>query len=57
MFNRHMGGPAPPDSSWKGGLKVPYNVGPGFAGNFSTQLSYYYNPLIQTDLKEDIYRR
>ncbi|XP_006508086.1 glutamate carboxypeptidase 2 isoform X1 [Mus musculus] len=33
----HMGGPAPPDSSWKGGLKVPYNVGPGFAGNFSTQ--------------------
>ncbi|XP_052033846.1 glutamate carboxypeptidase 2 isoform X2 [Apodemus sylvaticus] len=33
----HMGGSAPPDSSWKGGLKVPYNVGPGFAGNFSTQ--------------------
>uniref|UniRef100_A0A8C5YXV7 Aminopeptidase NAALADL1 n=1 Tax=Marmota marmota marmota TaxID=9994 RepID=A0A8C5YXV7_MARMA len=23
--------------SWKGGLKVPYNVGPGFTGNFSTQ--------------------
>nr|XP_040141013.1 glutamate carboxypeptidase 2 [Ictidomys tridecemlineatus] len=33
----HMGGSAPPDSSWKGGLKVPYNVGPGFTGNFSTQ--------------------
>ncbi|ERE79986.1 glutamate carboxypeptidase 2-like isoform 2 [Cricetulus griseus] len=32
----HMGGPAPPDS-WKGGLNVPYNVGPGFAGNFSKQ--------------------
>ena len=51
-----MGGPAPPDSSWKGGLKVPYNVGPGFAGNFSTQLSYY-NPFIQATLKEDIYKR
>ncbi|XP_008151831.2 glutamate carboxypeptidase 2 isoform X1 [Eptesicus fuscus] len=32
-----MGGTAPPDSSWKGSLKVPYNVGPGFIGNFSTQ--------------------
>ncbi|XP_048216353.1 putative N-acetylated-alpha-linked acidic dipeptidase [Perognathus longimembris pacificus] len=32
-----MGGSAPPDISWKGSLKVPYNVGPGFAGNFSTQ--------------------
>ncbi|XP_015416834.1 PREDICTED: putative N-acetylated-alpha-linked acidic dipeptidase isoform X3 [Myotis davidii] len=32
-----MGGMAPPDSSWKGSLKVPYNVGPGFTGNFSTQ--------------------
>ncbi|XP_009005520.1 glutamate carboxypeptidase 2 isoform X2 [Callithrix jacchus] len=32
-----MGGPAPPDSSWRGSLKVPYNVGPGFTGNFSTQ--------------------
>ncbi|XP_014405787.1 PREDICTED: putative N-acetylated-alpha-linked acidic dipeptidase isoform X3 [Myotis brandtii] len=32
-----MGGTAPPDSSWKGSLKVPYNVGPGFSGNFSTQ--------------------
>ncbi|XP_045671485.1 glutamate carboxypeptidase 2 isoform X5 [Ursus americanus] len=32
-----MGGAAPPDSSWKGNLQVPYNVGPGFIGNFSTQ--------------------
>ncbi|XP_055211330.1 glutamate carboxypeptidase 2 isoform X6 [Gorilla gorilla gorilla] len=32
-----MGGSAPPDSSWRGSLKVPYNVGPGFTGNFSTQ--------------------
>uniref|UniRef100_A0A5F9DTQ0 glutamate carboxypeptidase II n=1 Tax=Oryctolagus cuniculus TaxID=9986 RepID=A0A5F9DTQ0_RABIT len=32
-----MGGLAPPESSWIGGLKVPYNIGPGFAGNFSTQ--------------------
>ncbi|KAM5245953.1 glutamate carboxypeptidase 2 [Ctenodactylus gundi] len=34
---QHMGGSAPPDSSWKGGLQVPYNVGPGFTGNFSKQ--------------------
>ncbi|XP_040819991.1 putative N-acetylated-alpha-linked acidic dipeptidase isoform X1 [Ochotona curzoniae] len=33
----NMGGLPPPESSWKGGLNVPYNVGPGFAGNFSTQ--------------------
>ncbi|XP_059042847.1 glutamate carboxypeptidase 2 isoform X1 [Mustela lutreola] len=32
-----MGGAPPPDSSWKGSLQVPYNVGPGFLGNFSTQ--------------------
>ncbi|XP_037696959.1 putative N-acetylated-alpha-linked acidic dipeptidase [Choloepus didactylus] len=32
-----MGGSAPPDSSWRGSLSVPYNVGPGFVGNFSTQ--------------------
>ncbi|XP_073868716.1 glutamate carboxypeptidase 2 isoform X3 [Macaca fascicularis] len=32
-----MGGSASPDSSWRGSLKVPYNVGPGFTGNFSTQ--------------------
>uniref|UniRef100_A0A3Q2H7P5 glutamate carboxypeptidase II n=1 Tax=Equus caballus TaxID=9796 RepID=A0A3Q2H7P5_HORSE len=32
-----MGGSAPPESSWKGSLPVPYNVGPGFIGNFSTQ--------------------
>ncbi|XP_068411097.1 glutamate carboxypeptidase 2 isoform X2 [Eschrichtius robustus] len=31
-----MGGSAPPDYSWKGSLQVPYNVGPGFTGNFST---------------------
>ncbi|XP_044775693.1 putative N-acetylated-alpha-linked acidic dipeptidase isoform X1 [Neomonachus schauinslandi] len=32
-----MGGAAPPDSNWKGNLHVPYNVGPGFIGNFSTR--------------------
>ncbi|XP_061058716.1 glutamate carboxypeptidase 2 isoform X2 [Eubalaena glacialis] len=32
-----MAGSAPPDYSWKGSLQVPYNVGPGFTGNFSTQ--------------------
>lgn len=32
-----MGGPAAPDSSWKGGLNVPYNIGPGFTGNSSTR--------------------
>ncbi|XP_055970578.1 glutamate carboxypeptidase 2 isoform X3 [Sorex fumeus] len=32
-----MGGPAAPEHSWKGSLPVPYNVGPGFIGNFSTQ--------------------
>ncbi|XP_075402552.1 glutamate carboxypeptidase 2 isoform X2 [Tenrec ecaudatus] len=32
-----MGGSAPPDDSWKGTLQVPYNVGPGFTGNVSTQ--------------------
>ncbi|KAM6158021.1 glutamate carboxypeptidase 2 isoform 1-T1 [Rhynchocyon petersi] len=32
-----MGGSAPPDNSWKGSLQVPYNVGPGFIGNFSMQ--------------------
>ncbi|OXB69743.1 UNVERIFIED_CONTAM: hypothetical protein H355_005519 [Colinus virginianus] len=32
-----MGGPAAPDSSWKGALNVSYNIGPGFAGNFSTR--------------------
>ncbi|VFV26763.1 glutamate carboxypeptidase 2-like [Lynx pardinus] len=36
-FLEKMGGSAPPDSSWKGSLQVPYNVGPGFIGNFSTQ--------------------
>ncbi|KAF4793248.1 N-acetylated-alpha-linked acidic dipeptidase 2 [Turdus rufiventris] len=34
---RAMGGPAAPDSSWKGGLNVPYNIGPGFTGNSSTR--------------------
>ncbi|OXB55450.1 hypothetical protein ASZ78_014895 [Callipepla squamata] len=32
-----MGGPAAPDSSWKGALNVSYNIGPGFADNFSTR--------------------
>ncbi|XP_052525712.1 N-acetylated-alpha-linked acidic dipeptidase 2-like isoform X1 [Tympanuchus pallidicinctus] len=32
-----MGGPAAPDSTWKGALNVSYNVGPGFANNFSTR--------------------
>uniref|UniRef100_A0A8B9PNW6 glutamate carboxypeptidase II n=1 Tax=Apteryx owenii TaxID=8824 RepID=A0A8B9PNW6_APTOW len=32
-----MGGPAAPDSSWKGNLNVSYNIGPGFAHNFSTR--------------------
>ncbi|XP_060159956.1 glutamate carboxypeptidase 2 isoform X2 [Globicephala melas] len=32
-----MGASAPPDHSWKGSLHVPYNVGPGFTGNFSTK--------------------
>uniref|UniRef100_A0A8C6YP64 glutamate carboxypeptidase II n=1 Tax=Nothoprocta perdicaria TaxID=30464 RepID=A0A8C6YP64_NOTPE len=32
-----MGGPAAPDSSWKGSLNVSYNIGPGFAHNFSTR--------------------
>ncbi|KAJ7320058.1 hypothetical protein JRQ81_019569 [Phrynocephalus forsythii] len=31
---REMGGPPPPNDSWKGKLSVPYNVGPGFQGNF-----------------------
>uniref|UniRef100_A0ABM5FW79 N-acetylated-alpha-linked acidic dipeptidase isoform X1 n=2 Tax=Pogona vitticeps TaxID=103695 RepID=A0ABM5FW79_9SAUR len=32
---REMGGPPPPDGSWKGNLSVPYNIGPGFQGNSS----------------------
>ncbi|XP_064025882.1 N-acetylated-alpha-linked acidic dipeptidase 2-like isoform X3 [Pogoniulus pusillus] len=34
---RAMGGPAAPDSSWKGTLNVSYNVGPGFADSFATR--------------------
>ncbi|NXA37256.1 NALD2 dipeptidase, partial [Eudromia elegans] len=34
---RAMGGPAAPDSSWKGSLNVSYNIGPGFAHKFSTR--------------------
>ncbi|XP_074773598.1 N-acetylated-alpha-linked acidic dipeptidase 2-like isoform X4 [Athene noctua] len=34
---RAMGGPAAPDSSWKGSLNVSYNIGPGFAGNSSAR--------------------
>ncbi|KAM9650253.1 LOW QUALITY PROTEIN: N-acetylated-alpha-linked acidic dipeptidase 2-like [Trichechus inunguis] len=30
-----MGGPAPPDKSWKGSLNMNYNIGPGFTGNDS----------------------
>uniref|UniRef100_A0A8B9CZ75 Aminopeptidase NAALADL1 n=1 Tax=Anser brachyrhynchus TaxID=132585 RepID=A0A8B9CZ75_9AVES len=32
-----MGGPAAPDSSWKGSLNVSYNIGPGFADSSSTR--------------------
>ncbi|XP_006021115.1 putative N-acetylated-alpha-linked acidic dipeptidase isoform X5 [Alligator sinensis] len=32
-----MGGPAPPDSTWKGSLNVSYNIGPGFIGSYSTR--------------------
>ncbi|XP_066846010.1 N-acetylated-alpha-linked acidic dipeptidase 2-like isoform X3 [Anser cygnoides] len=34
---RAMGGPAAPDSSWKGSLNVSYNIGPGFADSSSTR--------------------
>ncbi|NXA48282.1 NALD2 dipeptidase, partial [Nothocercus julius] len=34
---RAMGGPAAPDSSWKGSLNVSYNIGPGFSHSFSTR--------------------
>uniref|UniRef100_A0A8D0GME5 Glutamate carboxypeptidase 2 n=1 Tax=Sphenodon punctatus TaxID=8508 RepID=A0A8D0GME5_SPHPU len=34
---RDIGGPAPPDSSWKGNLNVSYNIGPGFVGSSSTR--------------------
>ncbi|CAI5773420.1 Uncharacterized protein PODLI_1B042649 [Podarcis lilfordi] len=32
---RSMGGPPPPDESWKGNLNVSYNIGPGFSGTSS----------------------
>uniref|UniRef100_A0A8V0XNG9 Aminopeptidase NAALADL1 n=1 Tax=Gallus gallus TaxID=9031 RepID=A0A8V0XNG9_CHICK len=32
-----MGGPAAPDSTWKGALNVSYNIGPGFVRNISTR--------------------
>lgn len=55
-----MGASAPPDHSWKGSLHVPYNVGPGFTGNFSTKLrDYFYNnslgggKLFQKTITED----
>ncbi|KAB0406550.1 hypothetical protein E2I00_016133, partial [Balaenoptera physalus] len=32
---RYLGGTAPPDESWKGSLKVNYNIGPGFIGHDS----------------------
>uniref|UniRef100_A0A674JTI1 Aminopeptidase NAALADL1 n=1 Tax=Terrapene triunguis TaxID=2587831 RepID=A0A674JTI1_9SAUR len=34
---RNMGGPVPPDSSWKGSLNVSYNIGPGFMSRYSTR--------------------
>lgn len=37
FHNSNMGGQAPPHSSWKGNLNISYNVGPGFAGNYSTR--------------------
>ncbi|POI30319.1 hypothetical protein CIB84_005931, partial [Bambusicola thoracicus] len=33
---RAIGGPAAPDSTWKGALNVSYNIGPGFVRNIST---------------------
>ncbi|XP_055272160.1 N-acetylated-alpha-linked acidic dipeptidase 2 isoform X1 [Moschus berezovskii] len=32
---RYLGGVASPDESWKGGLNVSYNIGPGFIGHDS----------------------
>ncbi|XP_069422526.1 N-acetylated-alpha-linked acidic dipeptidase 2 [Ovis canadensis] len=32
---RYLGGIASPDDSWKGGLNVSYNIGPGFIGHDS----------------------
>ncbi|XP_068786631.1 putative N-acetylated-alpha-linked acidic dipeptidase isoform X3 [Struthio camelus] len=37
LLLRNMGGPAPPHNSWKGGLNVSYNIGPGFTANYSTR--------------------
>nr|XP_006118442.1 putative N-acetylated-alpha-linked acidic dipeptidase isoform X1 [Pelodiscus sinensis] len=37
QFLRNMGGPSPPDSSWKGSLNVSYNIGPGFINSYSTR--------------------
>ncbi|NXA37235.1 FOLH1 carboxypeptidase, partial [Eudromia elegans] len=34
---RNMGGPQPPDSSWKGSLNISYNIGPGFTTDYSTR--------------------
>ncbi|XP_074840071.1 N-acetylated-alpha-linked acidic dipeptidase 2 [Carettochelys insculpta] len=34
---RILGGPAAPDNSWRGSLNVSYNIGPGFAGSYSTR--------------------
>ncbi|XP_050796957.1 N-acetylated-alpha-linked acidic dipeptidase 2-like isoform X3 [Gopherus flavomarginatus] len=34
---RILGGPTAPDSSWRGNLNVSYNIGPGFAGSYSTR--------------------
>ncbi|XP_036866920.2 N-acetylated-alpha-linked acidic dipeptidase 2 isoform X6 [Manis javanica] len=40
---RHMGGIAPPDESWKGGLNVDYNIGPGFIGHVRKVRMHVYN--------------
>lgn len=62
-----MGGPASPDSSWKGSLNVSYNIGPGFIGNSSARsvlilfCSYNFakkekNPSEEKALNQYIYR-
>ena len=34
-LDSYLGGIASPDESWKGGLNVSYNIGPGFVGHDS----------------------
>ncbi|XP_075448665.1 glutamate carboxypeptidase 2-like isoform X3 [Ascaphus truei] len=33
----NMGGPSPPDKSWKGSLNISYNIGPGYTGSQASQ--------------------